>query len=296
MNKLRILYLWNTAGALSPVADWLLDNGHKARIVMSTEFDLFGSTSISRAAQMVTSNKEYYREVIRQLRAFKPTHVHVNANLPSLVIARLMLPTTPIVFHYHGIEVRYRSSVHPEMVLADKVIVSTPDLHQYGDWYDRPVAKMFYYRGGRKLGTAFMYYADFFMKDLREEAQKWCDERGLDLTTVVRGEHPGIPYTEIPEFLSQFEYFLDFKGYGNPKAISRLAIEAFACGCKVVSDTNPSRVIDDYELPKPEIYYNLYTSLEKPPFSMKRIWIALRGLLKWANGILKRLPEAPRRQ
>ncbi|MFW9965144.1 MAG: hypothetical protein ACFFCX_16350 [Candidatus Sifarchaeia archaeon] len=288
---MRVLYLWNPAGALVPVADWLLDNGHTARIIMSKEFDLFGNTSISPAAIMVNSSKEYWFEVIHQLLCYHPTHIHVNASLPSLVLARLLRPSTPIVFQYHGIEVRYRKSVHEEMALADKVIVSTPDLSEYGEWFDRPVAKMFHYRGGRKHGTALMFYADFFMKDLRNEAKKWCDERGFDLTIIERGKHEGIPYLLMPTFLSQFEYFLDFKGYGDPKAISRLAIEAYACGCKIVSDTNPSRVITDYELPKPEIYINLYKSLSRPPVSFRRMNIAYHGFLRWASGTLTKLPE-----
>jgi hypothetical protein len=291
MKRLRVLYLWNTAGALTPVADWLLDNGHEALILMSTQFDKFGGTSISRAASMVGSVSEYYREAIRLLITFRPTLVHVNTSLQSLLLARLIRPTTPIVFQYHGTEVRYRPAAHPEAALADRVLVSTPDLVQYGEWYDRPVSARFHYRGGRQPGTALMYYANSFMKDLRKEAQDWCDDRGIKLTMMVHGEHPGVPYAEMPDFLSQFEYFLDFKGYPSPKAISRLAVEAVACGCKVVSDTNPSHIIDDYEMANPERYYRLYTSIRRPSFSLRRVMIALVGLFKWMTGQLSVHPK-----
>ncbi len=293
MKPLRVLYLWNTAGALTPVADWLLDHGHQARILMSTEYDLFGSTSCSDAALMVDSVISYYLEVLRHLLVFQPTHVHINANIPSLILARLLKPTTPIVFQYHGIEVRYRDRVHPEMALADRVIVSTPDLRDYGRWYDRPVSKMFYYRGGREPNTAVMFYADYFMEDLRREAKQWCEERNIDLRIIQRGLDPIIPYAEMPQFLSKFEYFMDFKGYGDPEAISRLALEAIACGCKIVSDTDPTHVIDDYDLPKPEVYYELYTDMKRPPLSINRQVIALRGLMKWGLGSLAPIPRPP---
>ena len=293
MTNLRVLFLWNTAGALSPVADWLIENGHAAKIIMNKQFDVFGLSSNSRASKMVQSSKEYWFEVTRQLIKYNPTHIHVNSSLPSLVLARLLRPATPIVFQYHGSRVRYRRSAHEETALADKVIVSTPDLSDFGEWFDRPVDKMFYYRGNRKAGTALMFYAEYFMKDLRNEAKEWCVERDLDLTLVEREKHEGIPYLEMPTFLSQFEYFLDFKGYGDPKAISRSAIEAYACGCKIVSDTDPSRDITDYELPKPEIYVNLYNSLEKPPISIGRMNLAFRGLLRWASGRLTRMPTKP---
>jgi hypothetical protein len=286
MAELRVLYLWNPAGALSPVADWLIDYGQQAMIIMSTEFDLFGNTSISRAARMVHSSNQYYREVIKQLIVFQPTHIHVNASLPSLVLARLLHPTLPIIFHYHGIEVRNRQSVHPEMVLADKVLVSTPDLRKYGEWYDRPVDRIFHYTGGRENNTAIMFYADFFMKDLREQAKEWCDMRGIKLTIVEREHDKGIPFKDMPAFLSKFEFFMDFKGYGDPEAISRLAIEALACGCKVISDTNPTRVITDYPSAKPEQYYSLYKSMMRPSLSLRRFAICIRGIAKWMTGRL----------
>jgi len=293
MKNLRVLYLWNPAGALTPVADWLIEHGHESKIIMNTLFDPFGSTSISCASLMAHSRIEYWFEVIRHLIWYNPTHIHVNASLPSLVLARIFCPTTPIVFQYHGTEVRYRSQAHDEASLADKVIVSTLDLSKYGEWFDRPVDKMFHYRGGRRPGTALMYYANHFMRDLRKEAKKWCEERDLDLSIVVRGEDEGISYRQMPFFLSQFEYLLDFKGSGNPKVISRLAIEAYACGCKIVSDADQSRVIVDYKLPKPEIYIDLYNSLSKPLISLKRIYVGFRGLLRWAKGSLTELPKPP---
>lgn len=293
MKNLRVLFLWNTAGALVPIAEWLLDNGHNAKIIMNKQFDVFGQSSNSRASKMVGSSKEYWIEVVRQLIKYDPTHIHVNSSLPSLVLARILRPTTPIVFQYHGSRIRYRESVHEETELADKVIVSTPDLSDYGEWYDRPVDEMFYYRGNRKVRTALMFYGTHFMKDLRKDAKKWCEERGLDLTIVERGTHENIPYSQMPTFLSQFEYFLDFKGYGDPRAISRLAIEAYACGCKIVSDTDPSRIITDYKLPTAEIYFDLYTSLRNPQFSPRRFAVAFRGLIRWASGQLSKPPSKP---
>ncbi len=290
MNELRVLYLWNTAGALSPVGDWLIDHGHKAKILMRSDYDLFGNTSISKAAHMVHSGNEYFAETVKQLMIFNPTHIHINANLPSLVLARLLRPFTPIVFHYHGDEVRYRSTSHPEMILADKVIVSTPDLCRYGEWYDRPVDKMFHYRGGRKKGTAVMFYATFFTKDLRKHAQEWCDERNIELTIIEREKGEGIPYNEMPSFLSKYEYFIDFKGVGDPETISRLAIEAIACECKVVSDADPSNILISYDFPKPEKYYDLYISMKQPAFSLKRAFACIRGLVRWFSGELTRLP------
>jgi len=280
---MRVLYLWNTAGALTPVADWLVENGHQAKILMSSRYDVFGSTSMSRTARMVYSRGEYYKAMVSELLTYQPTHIHVNQSLQSLVLARLLHPRTPIVFQYHGVEVRYRDRVHHEMVLADKVIVSTPDLERYGEWYDRPVDKMFYYRGGRIKKTALMLYAPFFMKDLRKAAKEWCRERGIELRILDREKGEGVPYRDMPEFLSKFEYYLDFKGYGDTRAISRLAVEALACGCRVVSDTDSNHVIETYRFARPEMYFDLYHSMRRPSVSIRRELAVLVGLAKWAT-------------
>lgn len=253
---------------------------------MSRKYDLFGNTSISPAAQMVESNSGYYAAVTRNLLTFHPTHIHVNQSLKSLVLARFLSPRTPIVFQYHGAEVRHRAAVHREAQLADKVIVSTPDLQQYGEWYDRPVHSMFHYRGGRRRNTAVMFYAPFYMRDLRAEAKQWSKARGIRLDIIERERGQGVLYAEMPAFLSKYEYYLDFKGYGHPRAISRLAIEALACGCKVVSDTDPDRIVDEYDFVRPERYYNLYRSLSRPKASPKRFFVALSGILRWATGRL----------
>ncbi|MFW9975136.1 MAG: hypothetical protein ACFFDQ_07730 [Candidatus Thorarchaeota archaeon] len=285
---MRVLYLWNPAGALTPVADWLVENGHEARIIMSTKFDLFGNTSISPAARMVNSSQEYYQVIIQELLRFHPSIIHVNAHLQSLVLARVLHPMTPIVFQYHGSEVRYRKAVHREILLADRVLVSTPDLKQYGEWYDRPVDSRFYDRGGRVKDTAVMFHTSFFMEDLQAEAKQWCESRGIKLTILQRDKGEGVPYEEMPKYLSKFEYFLDFKGYGDPEAYSRLAIEALACGTKVVSDNDPSKILETYPFPKPERYYYLYKEIRRPTLSLKRQVVALHGLLRWARGTLYR--------
>lgn len=283
---LRVLYLWNTAGALTPVADLLLETGNDARILMSTKYDLFGNTFYSDAALMVDSPAEYHKTMLHQLVSYKPTHIHVNQSLESLSIARLLCPTTPIVFQYHGTEVRFKPHAHPEVVLADKVLVSTPDLQQYGEWYDRPVSEMFTYKGGRRENTAVMFYAPFFDRDSREEALEWCKEHDVELTIKNRAKGEGIPYMQMPSFLSSFEYLLDYKGVIQDGTLSRVAIEALSCGCKVVSDIDPTNIITTYEFPKAKKFIDLYHSLERPSFSVRRQLISIAALIKWSVGRL----------
>jgi len=276
----KVLYLWNTAGTHSPVATWLIDHGHDARIIMRSSYDKYGNTRISKGAVMVDSSGDFYLSLIRHILVYRPTHIHVNANIPALVLARLLAPTTPIVLQYHGNDVRFRSKVHPEATLADKVIVSTPDLARFGEWFDRPIESMFHYRGGRKKGTALLVYTSYF-PDKRAIAKSLCAKKGIELRILDRDVEGGVPFEELPSFLSMFEYYLDFKGISDPKTCSKMALEAMACGCKVITDYDIDRVLDDYKLATPKTYLTLYLSLKPPLPSIRRMLIAIAGIMKW---------------
>ncbi|MHA1864446.1 MAG: glycosyltransferase [Candidatus Thorarchaeota archaeon] len=263
---MRILYISNTAGVMSPVIKWLNKSGNKSRVIMRKKYDLIEHTSPLDCSIMVDSPRDFYRAVYVEIRNFKPDIIQSNSNIIGIILARLFAHRTPLILMYHGSEVRGRKKVHPEASLADKIIVSTPDLEEYGEWYDRPVSNIFKDKGGRILGTAFMIYASYNMLDLRKESKKWCKDRNLELTIMDLDNDPKIPRSEMPAYLSKFEYYIDFKGYGNSRAFSLVAIEAMKCGCKVVSDSDPTRIvtIDDYKVRTPEDYFMLYQSMKRP--------------------------------
>jgi hypothetical protein len=285
-DKLRVLILWNTGGSLAEVCDWLNKNGHESVIIMRSGYDKYGHTSRIEGSVMVDTARDFYNTCIKYLKEWNPTHIHVSTTIRALVLARHYQKRTPIVFEYHGGDIRSRKKPHPEVSLADIIAVSTEDLLKYGDiWLDRPIPSWFEYKGGRVLGTALMTYHPNYHQDQREVAMKWCEERGLELTIVDRSVDAPIPYHEMPAFLSKFEYFLEFKGFRDI-SLSKNAIEAIACGCKVVADAKPDEIIDDYKIVTPLDYYNLYKSMPKPKFTLRR---ALRLLISYPKWIMGRL-------
>jgi len=285
---MKVLYIWNTAGTHSPVATWLIDHGHDARIIMRSSFDKYGATKLSKGAIMINSRRSFYWALIKHIIAFRPTHIHVNASITGLVLARFFAPVTPIILQYHGNEVRFRAKVHPEASLADKVIVSTPDLKRFGEWVDRPIESIFYYRGGRKKGTALMVYASYF-PDKRALAKSWSAKNDVELRIYDRDNEGWIPFEELPSILSKYEYYLDLKGISDPETCSKTALEAMACGCKVITDFDVDRVLDNYKLASPKTYISLYLSIKPPLPSIRRILIAIAGIMKWS---VKRLGKS----
>lgn len=295
-GKLRVLILWNTSGSLAEVCDWLNKNGHESVVIMRSKYDMYGHTSRISSSVMVDSARDFYSACRKYLKEWNPTHIHVSTVIKALVLARQYQKRTPIVFEYHGGEILFRKKAHPETSLADIVVVSTEDMLKYGDiWLDRPVPSWFEYKGGRVKGTAVMAFHPIFPKDQREMAKTWCKERGLELTIIDRQHDEPIPYTEMPDFLSRYEYFLEFKGYPEV-VLSKNAIEAIACGCKVVTDAKPDEIIDKYKITTPVDYYNLYKSMTKPKFTLSRALRLLISYPKWLIGRLgvKSLKEGQR--
>lgn len=274
---MNILFVHNTAGALTPVADWLVDNGHKAVIFLNS--DLFGLSSYSPNAH-VTQSRAIYETLIEYVFYNNPDVIHISTAHSYVSFIRLFTQRIPIVFMYHGSEARTRAKVglspRLEISWSDKILVSTRDLSAFGEWYDRPVPSFFRYTGGRVKGSALMIYADFFAeygKDHRELAREVCSNLGLDLTIRQRRNENPIPHIDMPKLYSQYEYFLDFKGHDSDKtfALSKSALEAMSCGCKVLQDRDPYTILLPEEYLQGEEllrrYSDLYASLSKESYA-----------------------------
>jgi hypothetical protein len=208
-----------------------------------------------------------------------------------LILARALAWRTPIVMTFHGTDVRNPSGeTLPTAKLADFIHVTTPDMKPYGVWIDRPIDPMFYDHETRETKTALMFYSDHFYKDKRQEARDWCAARGITLTVLDKSvpDFKPIPNHEMPEFLSKFEYLLDWKDQkGELQALSKIALEALSCGCIVIHDSDPTYPIfpESVQIESVEKYFRLYESLPRATWSkaLKRLprvgWEFLRMLL-----------------
>lgn len=287
------MILWNTAGAFSQIAKWLNENEHEARIVMRREFDIFRHTADSGCGIFVETAKGFYVEGMKQILKWRPDIIHSSSSIKMLVLARMVAPRTPIILSYHGSDVRYSPTgkAHSMASLADFIHVVSPDLQQYGVWIDRVVDDYFYYKGGREPDTALMYYSPHYYVDSRNAALEWCAQRGITLTIIDRTKPDFIPIpnNEMPLLYSKHEYYLDWKGQKDEiNALSRSALEALACGCKVVHDSDINKIIniDDYKLARVDDYIELYDSLKRASYwkAIKRYPRVLKGLIDWARG------------
>lgn len=289
MNKMKVLLVWDTAGVFSPVAIWLNKNGHKAKIMMGREYDTFKQTAQLDSAIMAGSSRDFFFRLIKEIIFFRPTVIHVSDSIKAFMVCRMLAPRTSIVMTYHGSSIRGRKGgCHPEVEMAEKITVTTPDLYKFGEWLSMPIRDYFYDRGGRVKNTAVMFYSDYFFIDWRETAKKWAKNNDIVLTIVDRTKGDLILNADLPEFFSKFEYLLDLKGYktnlDGSITVSTIAMEAKKCGCKIIHDSNLWNVKDDIEIISPKIYYDMYNRLDKPNriLAISRMFKILKGTLKWA--------------
>lgn len=165
-------------------------------------------------------------------------HVHTCAELVAPIRARH--PGKRIILHHHGDRLRHMDPAQRERQErhADKVLVSTPDLREYGghEWAPNPVDRdLFAPRSPARNGKA----AYFVIRDEPRETKLRLLERGgvrLDCHLRDINERP-LQYTEMPAFLAGYEYYIDIKWLPIGKvmaALSTTGLQALAVGCKVV--------------------------------------------------------------
>jgi len=78
----------------------------------------------------------------------------------------------------------------------------------------------------------------------------------------------------MPSILSGHEYYLDWKDQkGELEALSKTALEALACGCKVIHDSDLDKEINASEMfwVTPEDYFALYQELLQERSDLKAV-------------------------
>ena len=286
---MRVLYLHNTAGVFTPVINWLNTHGHQSKVCIRSFYDKYQHSSRLDCAVVVNGGaKSFYLASIRLIRSFKPDLIHISGSLELLAIARFFAWRTPIVMTFHGSDIRNPEHKIPKTArLADFIHVTTPDLQPYGVWIDRPLDESFHYRGGRVPNSALMFYSERFYKDKRQEAKVFCEARGIDLTILdtTAPDFLPIPNDQMPEYLSKFQYLLDWKDQlGELYALSKIALEAIACGVLVLHDEHPRYPIlsSRIKIERPEAYLRLYRRLTRATrvHAIKRLPRLVISLLK----------------
>lgn len=220
--NLRVLHVWDQAGVASILAKYQKRLGHDAEVIKREGFDKFGIDKFYGTTIYSGSSIGFYRYALKRSKAFDIIHIHSQVKIIPFL-------TKPTVLHFHGSDLRQAGlfgSVENWVAkkLADKVLVSTPDLLSKlpnVEWLPNPVD------------------TDLFHPNV----EKQCVEENIfySETTPCRYEY-------MPSYLHNKKIHVETKKW----SLRKTSLEALACGIPV----NWNGLIINSPLPeqhKPEV-------------------------------------------
>lgn len=231
---MRILHIWNTAGVGSIIAkymDKLL--GTESLVIHRLAFDPYGVTTYGELWNC--GPKTFVLKALLKARKFDITHIHYFDKIVPYL--KSLYSKKPIVLHYHGDDIRRKWSLRYKYWRnADAVLYSTPDLLDdetptYAIYLPNPV-DMELFRpmlNLRSTGSGLYLIKHQEGEDVnwpQRVAERYCLKLHVhDLKTSP------IAHSRMPYFLNRFEFYID---QNYIPSLSKTALEALACGLKVI--------------------------------------------------------------
>jgi len=224
-------------------ADLLLREQHPCRF--SNHYKPLNVSATSFLLYVLICSKNYDIVHLHGL----PFKRRFNIDVVALKVSRRKL-----IVHLHGEIRRYHRKLSTKVALqiSDKVLVSTPDLLRYwpsATWLPNPIDPIFKpMKRWHTKGKALYFWSPYDIEKSSNTMVKNLSQRmGLELTILNRK----IPYRDMPKILNNYEYFF---GRFNIPSLSKTALEALACGCKVISwkglVTNSQEILKKHNLQK----------------------------------------------
>jgi len=229
----RILHVWNTAGVASVIAkftDRLF--GTKSSVITRRAADRVGLTSYGAAYG--DGPAVFFARALLMARQADVVHVHSLDRIVPWLAA--LYPQKPTVMHYHGTDIQARwSTKKARWEKAKFVAYSTPNLSEGAPdsarYVPNPVdTDLFYPRQVNREPRAALS----FRYGMDERAAQFASALSLQLTLIDRWS---VPHSEMPALLSKFSYYIDLRrppGYPEAHSVGKAALEALACGCRVI--------------------------------------------------------------
>lgn len=227
---MTVLHIGDCAGVAHTLAKYQRRLGVEADVITKRESNPYDFDVLYG----IGDNRDYgtYRYVAwALLKSLRYNLIHVHAVSSMMKYLRLMYPNKPIVLQYHGTDIRDRwEEMKPHWIKADKVLVATKDLLSiHATLLPRPIDRELFVPTNNPIkNTALFFYRDVEYLPL---ALRYSYENNLKLTAYDTGKNV-IPSKDMPRLLNSYEFLIDFKGY---EVLSKVALEALACGVKVIN-------------------------------------------------------------
>jgi glycosyltransferase involved in cell wall biosynthesis len=259
---MKILHVWNTAAVPSILSKFLRRKGVASDVIMRGAFDRYGFKKFyaNCTTNYDVSVMDFFLIALKKASDYDIIHIH---SVDKLVPLIKFCHKKPVLLHYHGTDIRGRGRNFIKKVyrsFSNGMLVSTPDLLTdlpKAIHIPNPVDIDLFQRTHRRVdakGRAlfFLKYPD--NRVIIDTVKKYAEKKGLKLEIYDRRyQGESILYEKLPQLYNRYEYFIDRIIL---KDLSKMALEALACGVKVIKDEH---ILTD--LPKSHDPYNVTEKL-----------------------------------
>lgn len=235
-----ILHVWDQSGVSCVLAKYQNKLGHKSLVIKRQNFDPFKIMSFYKQRTVKTFfGRPLIKIAIKKAKNFEIIHLHdLFEFIPEL---KKKYPEKKIVLHYHGTKLRNTPKQKRKDFEknADMILVSTLDLLSFVNGYYLPIPVDVEHFSPRTIPANNLALGFIITTESEERFAKILKDHNLkvNLKTVTRKKDP-VLYKEMPDFLSDFEYYLDHKLiYGTKPGpfLSTTGLQALALGMKVIN-------------------------------------------------------------
>lgn len=265
-----MLHIWDQAGVAFILAKFQQINGNESKVIRIKNADKYGIDEFYKEYGLFVAPEELVYKSIEEARRADVIHIH---SLPEMVIniRNTYRESKVIILHYHGTDIRgfsddnsrtfnLRNILRPKNIvrkirrrrlhikaqrLADRVIVSTPDLIQLvkgSIFLPNPIdTDHFNKKLIKEISKISNVYEGIFVNSEVtnvELAMNYCKHKKINLNIDIydRTKNP-IYYKDIPNFLKKYDVYVDLRFVNRKllKNLSKTALEALACGLKVLN-------------------------------------------------------------
>ena len=209
---MRILHIWDQAGVSCVLAKYQRRLGHEVFVFKKHGFAPFGILPYYGDKAITLKKTKYALKCLFIPEKYDIIHIHDLWQLVPVVRA-LWGDKKKIILHYHGTILR-RTPKMTRMVaerIADKVLVSTKDLLQYGNftYLPNPVDTELFYKPSQitmNNTASVTIKGEMTVAAVEDVLTKHHVDVKLDPTAWKAQK---VPYGRMPENLVRNQYFID---------------------------------------------------------------------------------------
>ena len=263
-----MLHIWDSAGVAFILAKFQQMNGNESKVIRVKNADKYGIDEFYKEYGLFVTTEELVYKSIEEARRADVIHIH---SLPEMVIniRNTYGESKVIILHYHGTDIRgfsgdnsrvfsLRNILKPKNIvgkirkrrlhikaqrLADRVIVSTPDLIRLvkgSIFLPNPIDTDHFNKKMIKERSVDVYEGVLVNSEVTnvELAMNYCKHKKINLNVNIydRTKNP-IYYKDVPNFLKKYDVYIDLRFVDRKllKNLSKTALEALACGLRVLN-------------------------------------------------------------